>query len=102
MTYAETFDKLLEDPQSVLQTAYGLKPRRISHLANVRNKALEPLRIPRENGIVFDKIVFLNDIDFSVSLEPVSNCLAADISVAARHRNTFIHTKGELRCSVWS
>ncbi|KAI9770182.1 MAG: hypothetical protein M1839_003248 [Geoglossum umbratile] len=64
-SYTESYSGLLNDPENLLPTAYGLKPRRISHLANVRNKALEPLHTLTENGTIFDKVVFLNDVDFS-------------------------------------
>lgn len=49
---------------------YGTSPERISYLAKVRNKALEPLQsesdsLRLEDAHTFTKIVFLNDIYFS-------------------------------------
>lgn len=49
---------------------YGTSPERISYLAGVRNKALEPLQSENENVRLADaqsytKVIFLNDIYFS-------------------------------------
>lgn len=44
--------------------------RRITYLANERNKALQPLRRLEEQGATFDKILWINDVVFDVSLIP--------------------------------
>lgn len=42
--------------------------RRIPYLADLRNKGLEPLvKLHRETGRVFDKILYLNDVYFATS-----------------------------------
>ena len=41
-------------------------PRRIPYLARLRNKSLQPLKELIETGRAFDKILFLNDVVFSV------------------------------------
>ena len=51
-----------------LKTAYGKEMRRISYLAKVRNKALKPLARLNEEGITFDRVLYINDVVFSVSL----------------------------------
>lgn len=42
--------------------------RRISYLANERNKALQPLWDLEKQGVTFDKILWINDVVFNVSL----------------------------------
>lgn len=49
---------------------YGTAPERVTYLAGVRNKALEPLQSPNDklrlvDNTLFTKVVFLNDIFFS-------------------------------------
>ena len=46
--------------------------RRIPYLAGVRNRALEPIRNSpaSTNGTFFNKVLFLNDIVFTVRLTP--------------------------------
>jgi hypothetical protein len=52
-----------------LQTKRGKKElRRIPYLARTRNIGLEPLSRLAEEGVHFDKILFLNDIVFTVGL----------------------------------
>ena len=51
-----------------LQTSYGTSIRRIPYLANVRNEALKPLSQLTSAGVKFDKIVYINDVVFSVRL----------------------------------
>ena len=56
-----------------LRTAYGTEMRRIPYLADVRNEALKPLHEMTTAGEKFDKLVFINDVIFSViflSLQP--------------------------------
>lgn len=45
----------------------GIELRRVPYLAKLRNEALRPLYELRDKGIVYDKILFLNDVVFSVS-----------------------------------
>ena len=49
-----------------LNTAYGKEMRRIPYLASVRNKALEPLSTLTRSGTKFDRILYINDVVFSV------------------------------------
>ena len=49
-----------------LDTAYGKEMRRIPYLAGVRNEALKPLSTLGKSGIKFDKLLYLNDVVFSV------------------------------------
>ena len=60
--------KAQKDPTSEgwLQTAYGKELRRISYLAGVRNEALRPLSTLSKSGVQFDKILYINDVVFSV------------------------------------
>ena len=60
--------KAQNDPTSEgwLQTAYGKELRRISYLAGVRNEALRPLATLNKSGVRFDKILYINDVVFSV------------------------------------
>lgn len=53
-----------------LKTAYGGEMRRIPYLASVRNEALKPLFTQTNSHVRFDKIVFINDVVFKVSLDP--------------------------------
>jgi len=46
-----------------IMTEQGWFPRRISYLAELRNMVLEPLK---EASVPFDKILFINDVIFSV------------------------------------
>ena len=41
--------------------------RRIPYLSKLRNRSLEPLRALKDSGLIFDKILFLNDVVFQVS-----------------------------------
>lgn len=49
-----------------LRTAYGTEMRRIPYLATVRNEALKPLRGLTEAGEKFDRLIYINDVIFSV------------------------------------
>ncbi|KAL8850065.1 MAG: hypothetical protein Q9221_004991 [Calogaya cf. arnoldii] len=51
-----------------LETAHGREMRRIPYLASVRNQALKPLAALTESGVLFDKLVYINDVVFKVSL----------------------------------
>lgn len=46
-----------------LETRYGKELRRVSHLAEIRNRVMEPLRAQNKT---FDRILWLNDVYFSV------------------------------------
>lgn len=65
-THATTIATMLATPHGWLRTLYGKEMRRIVYLADVRNKALEPLQNLNNAGVTFDKILFLNDVVFSV------------------------------------
>lgn len=49
-----------------IQTAYGPEMRRIPYLANVRNEALKPLHGLIDGGETFDRLLYINDVIFSV------------------------------------
>lgn len=51
--------------------------RRIPYLAGIRNRSLQPLiDLRREQGKVFDKILFLNDVIFTVMSNPGHHSLS--------------------------
>ncbi|KAL9634195.1 MAG: hypothetical protein Q9164_004240 [Protoblastenia rupestris] len=67
----------LEKPPTVgwIDTARGKKElRRIPYLAKLRNLSLKPLAELEANGTKFDKVLFLNDVAFTV--EDVATLLA--------------------------
>ena len=53
-----------------IETSRGIELRRIPYLARLRNVAMEPLYELRKTGLVFDKILFLDDVVFEVRLSP--------------------------------
>ena len=50
----------------VLSTSHGQKLRRISRLADLRNRPLEPLSTLAGEGIIFDRVIWINDVVFRV------------------------------------
>lgn len=66
ITHTTAIVKTLASPHGWLRTLYGKEMRRIVYLANVRNQALKPLHNLNKAGTTFDKILFLNDVVFSV------------------------------------
>ncbi|KAJ5223477.1 hypothetical protein N7468_008019 [Penicillium chermesinum] len=50
-----------------ISTPKGELPRRIPYLSRIRNLSLKPLHDLAEQGITFDKILFLNDVVFTAS-----------------------------------
>lgn len=46
--------------------------RRIPYLANLRNRTLRDLQDMHERGFKFDKVLFLNDVVFTVSFHPIA------------------------------
>jgi hypothetical protein len=44
--------------------------RRIPYLAKVRNQAMEPLKMLKKQGRRFDKVLWVNDVVFDVSILP--------------------------------
>lgn len=71
-----------------LKTSYGREMRRIPYLANVRNQALKPLAPLAESGVMFDKIVYINDVVFSVSagtLRRLKGCRMTNKRTVTRH-----------------
>lgn len=65
-THEEVINKSKAQPSGWLETMYGKELRRIPHLANIRNRALDPLIALNKAGIMFDKILYLNDVVYSV------------------------------------
>lgn len=70
-THALAIEKSLSTPGGWLETRYGKELRRIVFLADIRNRALKPLDSLTKAGTKFDKILFLNDVVFSVSFSVV-------------------------------
>ena len=64
--HAEVIDKAMPKTAGWLKALYGKELRRMLYLANVRNRALEPLYSLNKAGIRFDKLLYLNDVVFSV------------------------------------
>ncbi|KAL8916905.1 MAG: hypothetical protein Q9172_006055 [Xanthocarpia lactea] len=54
-----------------LATAHGREMRRIPYLATVRNQALKPLATLLDQGVKFDKMIYINDVVFKVGLHLV-------------------------------
>lgn len=70
-THLDEIQKIPLDGAGWVDTPRGRRePRRIPFLSRLRNKTLEPLTKLAEAGRSFDKIVFLNDVVFSVSAGP--------------------------------
>lgn len=65
-SHASAIEKSLATPAGWVQTRYGKELRRISFLADIRNRALEPLETLTKTGVEFDRILYLNDVVFSV------------------------------------
>lgn len=65
-SHASAIEKSLATPAGWVQTRYGKELRRVSFLADVRNRALEPLENLTKAGVKFDRILYLNDVVFSV------------------------------------
>lgn len=65
-SHASAIEKSLATPAGWVQTRYGRELRRVSFLADVRNRALEPLETLTKAGVRFDRILYLNDVVFSV------------------------------------
>lgn len=71
ITLSETThqDEILRSPSEDgwIETPRGqLELRRIPYLSQLRNKSLRPLLELAQGGIFFDKILFLNDVVFTV------------------------------------
>lgn len=67
-SHASAIEKSLATPVGWVQTRYGKELRRVSFLADIRNRALEPLEILTKAGVEFDRLLYLNDVVFSVRL----------------------------------
>ena len=56
-----------------IETPRGRKEvRRVPYLAELRNIAMRPLYELRDAGVTFDKVLFLNDVVFTVGLRQLS------------------------------
>lgn len=71
-THALAIEKSLSSSAGLLHTLYGKELRRIIYLADVRNRALKPLEDLNKAGIKFDKLLYLNDVIFSVDFFIIS------------------------------
>lgn len=68
-----------EKGEGWVDTPRGLRElRRIPYLAKLRNKTLKDLFELKEKGITFDKVLFLNDVVFTVSTAPILACKDPD------------------------
>lgn len=67
-SHASAIEKSLATPGGWVQTRYGKELRRVSFLADIRNRALESLETLTNAGVEFDRILYLNDVVFSVRL----------------------------------
>ncbi len=65
-THALAIEKSVSSSKGLLHTLYGKELRRIVYLADVRNRALKPLEAFSKAGVKFDKLLYLNDVFFSV------------------------------------
>lgn len=65
-THITAIAKTLASPHGWLRTLYGKEMRRIVYLADVHDQALKPLHNLNQAGVTFDKVLFLNDVVFSV------------------------------------
>ena len=80
-TSEEQIDYLMTPPESESKPGWiftgrgdtGWELRRIPHLAETRNKAMEPLAELMSAGKKFDKILWINDVVFTVS-PPFPTC----------------------------
>lgn len=75
-SHAAAIEKSVASPGGWVTTRYGKELRRVSFLADVRNRALRPLDSLTKAGTEFDKILYLNDVVFSVC-RPLNVALAA-------------------------
>lgn len=66
-THALAIEKSILSSTGLLHTLYGKELRRIIYLADVRNQALKPLEAFSKAGVKFDKLLYLNDVVFSVN-----------------------------------
>lgn len=54
-----------------IETARGRRElRRIPYMSELRNRSLKPLTVMALNGVTFDKVLFLNDVVFTVINSP--------------------------------
>ena len=75
-THADEITKPISDT-GWIETPRGKKERRrISYLADLRNKSLKPLIDLALNGVRYDKILFLNDVAFTVCSCLILNSLS--------------------------
>lgn len=65
-SHASAIEKSLATPGDWVQTLYGKELRRVSFLADIRNRALQSLDSLTKAGVHFDRILYLNDVVFSV------------------------------------
>jgi hypothetical protein len=82
-----------------IRTDKGWFPRRIRYLAELRNMVLEPLK---QASIPFDKILFINDVIFSVLLLFKCTIWGTDICRRRTWFDFYIRIRGSmLRHVVW-
>ncbi|TPX30101.1 hypothetical protein SmJEL517_g06250 [Synchytrium microbalum] len=72
-------------------------PNRIEFLANVRNRALDPLVDMWRDGSVYDRVVFLNDVQFCAEdiLELIFQSMLQDSSITCGLDYDLVHSPSE-------
>ena len=65
-THQDEIARPLEEDGWVMTSRGKTELRRIPYLSKLRNKALEPVTELAANGTTFDKVLFLNDVAFTV------------------------------------
>lgn len=67
VTHKDEIEKGDKDQAGWIETPRGKKElRRIPYLAKLRNKTLQDLIDLYKKGVTFDKVLFLNDVVFTV------------------------------------
>lgn len=67
-THADEISRLSKTQGWVVSPGGGKELRRIPYLSRIRNLSLEPLQELAAKGITFDKVLFLNDVVFTVRI----------------------------------
>lgn len=105
-SHASAIEKALRTPAGWVDTRYGKELRRVAFLADVRNRALEPLDSLTQAGVEFDRILYLNDVVFSVCLYG-SDVMTATLAFITNHllpgpgcNGTPEHKERQLCCSM--
>lgn len=88
-----------------IDTPQGRKElRRIPYLAGLRNLSLQPLYTLLANGVTFDRILFLNDVIFTVKsiFRTYINALFLTLTLDSRRSKFVRHERRRVCCSMLS